>query len=91
MNVEIKVAQHYTHGSLEAAILGALKAAGKNTDDLKPDDLSGADEFHLGWRQVTIEFAAAGFWIWRHSSGRARLPCRSTMQASMPRPLFTWA
>ena len=59
MNVETKVAEHYTHGSLEAAIIAALKAAGKNPDALKPDDLSGADEFHLGWRAATAELAKA--------------------------------
>ena len=59
MTVEAQVADHYTHGSLEAAILGALKAAGKNPDALKPDDLGGADEFHLGWRAATMELAKA--------------------------------
>jgi ubiquinone/menaquinone biosynthesis C-methylase UbiE len=57
MTVEAKVAQHYTHGSLEDAIIAALKAAGKNPDTLQPDDFAGIDEFHLGWRAATTELA----------------------------------
>jgi SAM-dependent methyltransferase len=57
MDVEQKVAQHYSHGSLEQAILNALKASGKDVEKLAPSDLSGADEFHLGWRAATVEFA----------------------------------
>lgn len=57
MNVEAQVAQHYTHGSLERAILAALTATGKDIDRLVATDLSGADEFHLGWRAETIELA----------------------------------
>jgi SAM-dependent methyltransferase len=57
LNIETQVARHYTHGSLEAAILGALRAAGKNVDALSASDLSAADEFHLGWHAVTLELA----------------------------------
>jgi ubiquinone/menaquinone biosynthesis C-methylase UbiE len=57
MDIEANVAQHYTHGRLEAAILDALRAAGKNVDALSASDLSAADEFHLGWHAVTIELA----------------------------------
>lgn len=57
MDIEVDVAQHYTHGRLEAAILEALRASGKDVDALDASDLSAADEFHLGWRAVTVELA----------------------------------
>jgi len=57
MTVERTVAQHYTHGSLEAALLDGLKKSGKNADRIDPDDLAPADEFHIGGRQATAEFA----------------------------------
>ena len=57
MDIEAQVARHYTHGSLEKAILDALSASGKDINKLQPADLSAADEFHLGWRAETIEFA----------------------------------
>lgn len=52
------VAQHYTHGSLEQAIFGALAASGRDLDHLVPADLAPVDEFHIGGRQATIDFAA---------------------------------
>ena len=57
MTVEQAVAQHYTHGSLEAALLDGLRRSGKNADRIDPDDLAPADEFHIGGRQATVEFA----------------------------------
>jgi SAM-dependent methyltransferase len=57
MDTETEVAKHYTHGSLEQAILAGLTAGGKDIDKIVASDLSGADEFHLGWRAVTIELA----------------------------------
>lgn len=57
MSVEREVARHYTHGALEQAILDALAADGKDVDRLSAADLSAADEFHLGWRAVTLELA----------------------------------
>jgi SAM-dependent methyltransferase len=57
MNTEQQVAKYYGRGGLEGAILDALKASGKNIDRLVPDDLSGVDEFHLGWRAATTELA----------------------------------
>lgn len=57
MDTEQQVAKHYTHGSLEAAILAALTASGKNIDKLTASDLAGVDEFHLGWRAATMEIA----------------------------------
>lgn len=57
MDTEQQVVQHYTHGALESAILAALKASGKDIDKLTPSDLAGVDEFHLGWREATVEIA----------------------------------
>lgn len=57
MSVEQEVARHYTHGALERTILDALAASGKDVDRLSAADLSAADEFHLGWRAVTLELA----------------------------------
>jgi ubiquinone/menaquinone biosynthesis C-methylase UbiE len=55
MTTEQQVASHYTHGSLLQAILNALKQMGKDTERLSPSDLSAADEFHSGWRAMTVE------------------------------------
>jgi ubiquinone/menaquinone biosynthesis C-methylase UbiE len=57
MTIEQTVAQHYTHGSLESALLDGLRRSGKNVDRLDPDDLAPADEFHIGGRAATVEFA----------------------------------
>ena len=57
-NVEERVAQHYARSDLEAAILDALAASGKDLERLLPVDLAPVDEFHTGGRQATIEFAA---------------------------------
>jgi SAM-dependent methyltransferase len=54
---ELRVAAHYTHGSLEVTILEALRSAGKDTERLRPADLSEVDEFHLGWRDQTVALA----------------------------------
>ncbi len=58
MELERAVASHYTHGSLERAILDALAASGKDLDRLAPADLAPVDEFHIGGRQATIDLAA---------------------------------
>ncbi|WP_027232245.1 class I SAM-dependent methyltransferase [Phyllobacterium sp. UNC302MFCol5.2] len=55
MSIEEQVARHYTHGSLEKAILAALIAAGKDIDTLTASDLAPIDEFHFGWLPATIE------------------------------------
>jgi SAM-dependent methyltransferase len=57
MSTEDQVASHYTHGSLERVILEALAASGRDIDHLRPVDMSGADEFHLGWHEATMELA----------------------------------
>jgi ubiquinone/menaquinone biosynthesis C-methylase UbiE len=51
------VAQHYTHGALEAAIRAGLKAMGRNEADVTPDDLAGIDEFHIGGHEATADIA----------------------------------
>lgn len=58
MTVEQTVIEHYRHGALEDALLKGLAAIGKNVDKLTPEDLSPADEFHIGNREATAEFAA---------------------------------
>ncbi len=57
MTDENSLQQHYTHGGLEAALLAALAAAGRDVDHLSPGDLSGADEFHIGGAQATQQLA----------------------------------
>ena len=58
MELEQSVARHYTHGSLEAAVFQAVAASGIGLDRLTPADLAPVDEFHIGGRQATIDFAA---------------------------------
>ncbi|HEX2891147.1 class I SAM-dependent methyltransferase [Vineibacter terrae] len=58
MTVEQRVAEHYTQGGLAGTILGALRAMGKDPERLAPADLAPVDEFHIGGRQATIDFAA---------------------------------
>jgi SAM-dependent methyltransferase len=58
MEVEKTVAEHYAHGSLEAAILEALVKTGKDPKSLAPADLAPVDEFHIGGRQATVDLAA---------------------------------
>jgi ubiquinone/menaquinone biosynthesis C-methylase UbiE len=57
MSIEQTVAQHYTHGALEAVIIEALRKSGKDPERLEPDDLATSDEFHIGGREATIAFA----------------------------------
>lgn len=59
MDLEATLAEHYHHGSLLTAILAALVASGKDIEHLTPADLAPVDEFHVGGRRATVEFAAA--------------------------------
>jgi ubiquinone/menaquinone biosynthesis C-methylase UbiE len=59
MTTEAQVARHYTHGALERTILEALQSAGRDLDRLEPSDLAPVDEFHIGGRQATVDFAEA--------------------------------
>src|SRR5215471_10877166 len=57
MNVEHQVTAHYTPGSLEEKIMGALRAAGKDTRPLRVEDLAPLDEFHVGGIESTQALA----------------------------------
>lgn len=46
---------HYGADDLTAAILGALRAAGKDLNALTPRDLAPVDQFHLGGRRATLD------------------------------------
>jgi ubiquinone/menaquinone biosynthesis C-methylase UbiE len=51
------VTQHYTRQGLGDVILAALGKAGKDVDNLKPEDLAPVDEFHIRGREATLELA----------------------------------
>jgi len=57
MNVEQQVANYYTHGKLEDKIMGVLRSAGKDVEQLRADDLAAIDEFHLGGLEATQALA----------------------------------
>ncbi len=56
-SLESHVQQHYIRQDSGEAILSALAAAGKDLDNLKPEDLAPVDEFHIRGRDATIELA----------------------------------
>jgi len=58
MTIEQRVTRHYTHGDLAAAVLEALRAAGKDLDRLTLEDLAPIDEFHVRGRAATMELGA---------------------------------
>ena len=49
---------HYAQQDLEAAVLAALRDAGKDPDHLRPEDLAPIDEFHICGRKATLELAS---------------------------------
>lgn len=51
------IESHYSPRGLEARLLAALVAAGKDPDRLTPEDLAAIDEFHIRGRRATVEFA----------------------------------
>src|SRR3989304_4606074 len=53
------VQRHYTRSDLGTTILRALSDAGKDVDNLKPEDLAAIDEFHIRGREATLELARA--------------------------------
>jgi ubiquinone/menaquinone biosynthesis C-methylase UbiE len=59
LGLEQSVSQHYARGALEQTIVDALAASGKDLARLTPEDLGPVDEFHVGGRPATIEFAKA--------------------------------
>ena len=56
--VEDRVAEHYAQGRLEQTVTEALAASGADLARLVPADLAPVDEFHIGGRQATVDFAA---------------------------------
>ncbi len=52
-NIETDVARHYGAQDLLEHIYKGLKAAGKNIDNLQPEDLAPVDEYHIGGRKAT--------------------------------------
>lgn len=53
MNAEEIIATHYQHGTLLSEIESALAALGKSLSDLRIEDLTAVDEFHVGGRRAT--------------------------------------
>ena len=56
-NCRSPVEEHYTSQDLGQVILAALKTAGKDIENLTPDDLAPVDGFHGGQRPATIRLA----------------------------------
>ncbi len=56
-SIEQQVAGHYTHGSLEGAILAGLAQLERSSDAAEIDQLASVDEFHMGGRAATIAVA----------------------------------
>lgn len=58
MNVATpQVRQHYAQADYAGRLLTALRAAGKDLDQLTRDDLAPFEEFHIGGRDATRELA----------------------------------
>ena len=53
------IEQHYRRSGLATVILTALSNAGKDVNNLKPEDLASIDEFHIRGREATLELARA--------------------------------
>ena len=58
MKTEDSVARHYADEGIEERFLAAVAASGKDLAHLAPSDLAPVDEFHIGGRQATVDFAA---------------------------------
>jgi SAM-dependent methyltransferase len=56
-DIHERVARHYGHAGIAEAILAALAAAGKDVEQLTPDDLAPVDEFHTRGRAATVDLA----------------------------------
>ncbi len=52
-----KVESHYAKPAIGASILAALREDGKDPDNLRPHDLAGFGEMHVGGHQATRELA----------------------------------
>ncbi|KAF0156166.1 MAG: Methyltransferase type 11 [Syntrophaceae bacterium] len=53
------IQEHYTRADLGRLILAALEKAGKDINQLTPEDLAPVDEFHIRGRVATLELARA--------------------------------
>jgi sarcosine/dimethylglycine N-methyltransferase len=49
------VKMHYGRGDLYRRILNGLQAAGKNPEQLEPNDLTPVDQFHIGGKDATLQ------------------------------------
>lgn len=54
---ELTVDGHYAVGGIQDRIIRALKAMGKDIDDLTVADIAPVDEFHIRGREATLELA----------------------------------
>jgi len=52
------ISEHYGISGILNSILDALESSGKDTETLKPDDLSSIDEFHTRGKESTVEIAS---------------------------------
>jgi hypothetical protein len=52
---DYEINRHYGREDLGTTILTALQAAGKNPQQLTPDDLAPIDQFHTAGKQATLE------------------------------------
>ncbi len=57
MSTDRSVGEHHGRGDLAARILEALRAAGKDPDDLTVEDLAPVDQVHIRGREATLELA----------------------------------
>ena len=48
-----EIIEHYQGSNLYESIVDGLRKAGLNTDNLSPENLSAADEFHIGGTEAT--------------------------------------
>jgi ubiquinone/menaquinone biosynthesis C-methylase UbiE len=58
VSTEAKVAEHYTRGRLQEAILRAVVSSGKDIANLTAADLAAVDEFHVGGLEATQDLAS---------------------------------
>jgi len=56
MSIQQDVSNHYTHGSLTAAIRNGIESLGKTIDSVTVEDLAAVDEFHIGGRPASEHF-----------------------------------
>ena len=54
---DCRVGAHYGRCDVGAAILEALRAARKNPDALRVEDLTPVDQFHIRGREATLDLA----------------------------------